>query len=130
MDRTGKLVRFSLKPGNAVESKELLPLLDGVETSEVIADKAYDTDLIRESLADREIITTIPPTSNRKIQYEYDKESYKTRHMVENFFVDLKQWRGVATRYCKLAETYIGFVNLAAWMNETSPTARTRIVVE
>ena len=43
-------------------------------------------------------IMTIPPKANMKIQYEYDKESYKTRHNVENFFADLKQCRGTATR--------------------------------
>lgn len=43
-------------------------------------------------------IMKIPPKSTMKIQYAYDKESYKTRHKVENFFADLKQCRGTATR--------------------------------
>lgn len=43
----------------------------------------------------------IPPRKNRKIQREYDKELYKLRHFVENAFMILKRWRGVATRYAK-----------------------------
>lgn len=115
VDRSGRLVKFSLKPGNAAESGELSTLLCDVSTGEVIADKAYDSDSIRDLLSERQITTTIPPKSNRKVQYEYDRESYRTRHRVENFFADLKQFRGIATRYCKLAGSYEAFVNLAGW---------------
>lgn len=106
VDRTGSLVRFTVKLGNAAENIELPSLLNGVQTDELIADKAYDTDPIRLSLTIGGTIATIPPKSNRKIQYEYDKESYKTRHLVENYFARLRQFRGIATRYCKLGVRY------------------------
>lgn len=119
VDRTGRLVRFTIRPGNAAENLELPTLLDGVQADELIADKAYDSDQIRQSLAADGIIATIPPKANRKVQLAFDKEQYRIRHLVENLFADLKQFRGIATRYCKLAESYRAFINLAGWVIET-----------
>ena len=119
VDKAGKLVRFTIRPGNAAGNLELATLLDGVDASEVIADKAYDSNAIRLSLADNGIIAAIPPKSNRRIQYEYDKESYHTRHLAENLFADLKQFRAIATRYAKPGVRYAAFINLAAWVIET-----------
>ena len=126
VDEVGKLARFTIRPGNAAENLELPTLLDGIRTSEVIADKAYDSNAIREALATEGIIATIPSRSNRRIQYEYDKARYRLRHRVENFFADLKQFRGIATRYCKLGESYKAFISLASWFLDTNATGRTR----
>ena len=125
VDKTGRLVRFTLRPGNAAEGPELPTLLDGVLTNELIADKAFDSDLIRLSLAAHGIVATIPPRVNRRVQYWYDPVRYRTRHLVENYFADIKQFRGVATRYCKLADSYCAMVNLASWIIETRSTRRT-----
>ena len=65
VDRTGRLVRFTIRPGNAAENLELPTLPDGVQTGELIADKAYDSNAIRAMLASRGIVATIPPRSNR-----------------------------------------------------------------
>lgn len=119
VDRKGRLVRFTIHPGNAAESPVLPVLLDGVRTSEVIADKAYDTDIIRAALASRGIIATIPVRRHRRIEPTWDREHYRTRHLVENLFADLKQFRAVATRYCKLASRYASFVALAGWLIAT-----------
>ena len=115
VDRTGRLVRFSLSPGNAAEIKEVTPLLDGVRPRVLIADRAYDADWFRDLLSAHSIIATIPSKSNRLHPIPWDESLYKTRHLVENFFADLKQFRGVSTRYCKLAARFRAFVNLAAW---------------
>lgn len=125
VDKSGRLVRFAVRPGNAAENLELPTLLSGVDTNEVIADKAYDTDAIRLALAASDIIATIPPKSNRKEPPWYDKLSYRTRHLVENFFADLKQFRGIATRYCKLGESFCAFIDLAGWYLETKAGRRT-----
>ena len=116
----GPLARFVLRPGNAAEGKLLEPLLVGVQTSEVIADKAYDSNAIREELASRGIVATIPPKRlrGRKLPH-YDAESYRQRHRVENLFADLKQFRGLATRYCKLASTFRSMVGLTGWFVAT-----------
>ena len=50
----------------------------------------------------------IPPKSNRREKREYDRALYKLRHLVENGFLDFKQWRGVATRYAKNADSLLG----------------------
>ena len=61
VDKAGRLVRFTIRPGNAAEAPELTTLLDGVLTGELIADKAYDSDPIRLALASKGIVATIPP---------------------------------------------------------------------
>ena len=119
IDRTGRLIKFTIRPGNAAENLELPTLLDGVQAGELIADKAYDSNSIRQSLAADGIIATIPPKANRKLPLVFDKEQYQIRHLVENLFADLKQFRGIATRYCKLGESYRAFINLAGWLMET-----------
>ena len=61
----------------------------------------------------------IPPRKNRKIQREYDKELYKLRHWVENTFLTLKRWRGIATRYAKNTASFLAAVQIrciAAWI--------------
>ena len=100
-------------------------LLDGVLTGELIADKAYDSDPIRLSLASGGIVATIPPRVNRRVQHWYDPIRYRTRHLVENYFCDVKQFRAVATRYNKLADSYCAMVNLASWIIETRSSRRT-----
>ena len=124
VDRAGRLVRFTIRPGNAAENLELPSILDGIETGEILGDKAYDTNPIRELLESKGIVATIPPKSNRREQFEYDKASYRTRHLVENLFVDLKQFRSIATRYCKLADSFRAFISLARWVIDTRPTTR------
>jgi transposase len=56
----------------------------------------------------------IPPKRNRKIKRAYDKHIYKSRHLIENFFAKLKQFRAIATRYDKTARNFLAAVQLAA----------------
>lgn len=127
-DAQGRIVRFTLKPGNTHEIKELVPLLEEIQvTGQLLADKAYDSHKIREWLAEAGIKAVIPPQrkQNRKKPEPYcDMEAYKARHLVENAFADIKQFRGVATRYCKLAVTYCELLSLVCWVVNTRPTRR------
>ena len=116
VDRSGRLLRFVIRPGNAAEHSALPELLDGVHTDELIADKAYDTNPTRDLLAARGMVATIPPKRLRTVQYDYDRAAYRTRHLVENLLADLKQFRGLATRYCKLASRFRSFIQLAWWV--------------
>ena len=66
----------------------------------------------------------IPPKRNRKKPPWYDPVSYRTRHLVENLFADLKQFRGIAARYCKLGESYEAFINGIGWFLDTKAVRR------
>ena len=113
------MVRFTVRPGNVAEVKELPPLIEGIPAEELIADKAYDSNEIRVQLASAGIEPVIPPRSIRKIPLWYNVGRYAERHLVENYFAKIKQFRRIATRYEKTAACFAGMVNLAALQVET-----------
>jgi len=76
-----------------------------------LADKGYDNDNIIKKAEETGMQIVIPPKKNRKIQREYDKALYKHRHLVENAFLHLKRWRGIATRYAKNTSFFLAAVN-------------------
>ena len=126
-EENGLLARFKLKPGNAAEVRVLPELLDGEvaeRATELLGDKAYDSDKVREFLASLEIVGNIPGLSNRRVQPHYDQETYKGRHLIENGFADLKQFRGIATRFAKLTEMFGGMLSLVAWYVGTKTSRR------
>ena len=122
-DALGNPTGFHLTPGQAHDlegADALLP--DILETSQAfLADKAYDAqERVLDRLAKSGVKPVIPPKSNRTEQREYDKDMYKARHLVENFFAKLKQYRAIATRYDKRAANFLGAAYLAAsviWLN-------------
>ena len=87
-------------------------LADRIEA--LLADKGYDADAIRQELANADIEAVIPTKSNRRIPIPHDRGKYRWRNLVERLFSKLKNWRRVATRYDKTAESYLGFVALAS----------------
>ena len=104
-----------LTPGQAHDLQGADALLPQVEADIIIADKAYDADervLLPLAAAGKSAV--IPPKSNRKVQREYDKELYKARHLIENFFLKLKQYRAIATRYDKTDRNFLAAVYCAA----------------
>jgi transposase len=78
----------------------------------LLADKGYDTDAILEQAKNQGMQPVIPPKKNRIIQRKYDKELYKLRHLVENAFLHLKQWRGIATRYAKNTASFLAAIHI------------------
>ena len=94
----GNLVRFLLLPGQAHDMKGVAPLIKGVSFDALLADKAFDADWLLQDLDERGATAVIPPKTNRKIQRNYDAEVYKWRHLVENYFAKIKEFRGIATR--------------------------------
>ena len=85
-------------------------LIQGIAARTLIADKGYDTDAIVKLAQAAGMEVVIPPKSNRKHQRSYDHYLYKLRHLVENTFLRLKQWRGIATRYAKRSSSYLAAV--------------------
>ena len=86
-----------------------------------LADKAYDAqERVLDLLQRAGVKTVIPPKSNRTEQRAYDQDMYQARHLIENFFAKLKQYRAIATRYDKRAHNFLGALHLAAsviWLN-------------
>lgn len=122
-DALGNPTGFHLTPGQAHDldgADALLPdLLARIQA--LLADKAYDAqERVLDLLAKAGVQGVIPPKQNRKEQRVYDEELYKARHLIENFFAKLKQFRAIATRYDKRATTFLGAIYLAAaviWLN-------------
>lgn len=78
----------------------------------MLADRGYDTDALVAQAEEQGIQPVIPPRRHRKVQREYDKCLYKLRHLVENAFLHLKRWRGIATRYAKKASSFLALVQI------------------
>ena len=80
----------------------------------LIADKGYDANYMVEAAKEVQAEAVIPPSSQRKTLWLYDKDLYKERNLIERMFNKLKHFRRVATRYDKLDIAYIAFVSIAA----------------
>jgi transposase len=90
-------------------------LLPSMTANMLLADKAYDADGRVITLLEMAGKTpVIPPKSTRKVIRDYDRDLYKSRHLIENFFAHLKQFRAIATRYDKTARNFLAAVHLAA----------------
>jgi len=122
-DALGNPTGFYLSEGQAHDLDGADALLPGLaaETGRLIADKAYDAEQrVLGPLQKAGIGAVIPSSAKRKEQRDYDKEMYKNRHLIENFFGKLKQYRAIATRYDKLGRIFLGSIYLAAsviWLN-------------
>jgi transposase len=89
-------------------------LLDGIEIDALIADKAFDNDWLRQELNERGALAVIPPKADRRQPIACDFAMYCWRHLVENFFCSLKEFRRIATRYDKTDLSFSAMINLAA----------------
>ena len=81
-------------------------LIKGLSFEALMADKAFDADHLRQDLHDRGARAVIPAKRNRKIHIPHDEEAYKWRHLIENYFSKIKDFRGVNTRYDKTDNSY------------------------
>ena len=103
-----------LTPGQAHDLAGAEPLLENADPQAFIADKAYDADPLIDHLTGRGITPVIPPKANRKTQRDCDFALYRERNLVERFFNKLKHFRGIATRYDKLARNFLAGIHLAS----------------
>ena len=120
-DALGNPTRFLLTPGQVHDLVGSDVLLTDLSAGAVIADKAYDADdRVVQPLKQAGIEAVIPPKSKRRTVRNYDRELYKARHLIENFFCKLKHFRAIATRYDKLARNFqaaIQFTATLIWLN-------------
>jgi len=106
-------------PGQAHDLRETDALISGLSAGYLLADRAFDADWLRNGLLDRGITPVIPPKSNRRFPAEFDKETYKWRHLIENYFGKLKENRGIAMRSCKTDQSFQAFISIAATLIHT-----------
>ena len=86
----------------------------------LLADRGYDTNAILKQASTQGMQPVIPPKKNRITQRNYDQDLYTLRHLVENAFLHLKRWRGIATRYAKNSSSFLAAIQIrciALWVH-------------
>jgi transposase len=127
VDANGLPIALKLTEGQAHDCPAAHDLLTTMGKGQILlADRAYDSDALRESLAARGAWANVKPKTSRTRTLAFSAFLYKERNLVERFFNKLKHFRGVATRYDKLAENYLAGVKLASlriWMRHNESVA-------
>jgi transposase len=120
VDALGNPLAVALTPGQVHDLMAAPQLIAHATPAALIADKAYDADAFIDRLTAARITPVIPPKANRKSARNCDFALYAERNLIERFFNKLKQFRGIATRYEKLARNFLAGVQLVAilcWLN-------------
>lgn len=115
-DALGRPLRFVLTGGEAHDITTAPELLAGLSSNGVIADKAYDSNALRNLIAEAGAQAVIPSTRSRKILIPHDAIAYKLRNRIERFFNKLKHFRRIATRYDRRAIYFLAALHLASAM--------------
>jgi transposase len=125
-DGEGRPLRFLLTGGNVADCRAADVLLDDLASSDpdrlddlaprtiVLADKAYDSNAIRDLIERQGAVPNIPSKANRSWKSCFSRSLYKGRNAVERMFCRLKDYRRIATRYDKLATNFLGAIYLVA----------------
>ncbi len=112
-------VRVIVTEGTCADIRQACPLVEGIKPENVIADRAYSAHSFRNHLEGEKIQAIIPPIQRgNRSQITYDKHLYKVRHLIENTFLNIKQWRAIATRYAKRGSSFLAIVQvrcIALW---------------
>jgi len=107
-------MRFVLLPGNRYDTVGVAPLIHGLSFDALLADKAFDSNWIIEGMNARGTTICILQRPQRKTPLAIDTEMYKRRHLVENFFCDLKGFRRIALRTDKTDLSFTAIINACA----------------
>jgi transposase len=113
-------LRVVITAGPRADCSQAQLLIEGLPGETLIADRGYDTDAIVAWAQEHGMEVVIPPRKHRKQPRTYDEYLYKVRHLVENAFLRLKEWRGVATRYAKRASSFLAIIQIRCifmWAN-------------
>lgn len=116
VDGLGNPLAFMLSSGADHDSIHAVPLLQQIDIkgSNILGDKAYGAQTIRDYIVSQDAAYTIPPKSDAREPWPVDWHTYKERHLVECFFQKLKWFRRVFTRYDKLDDSFLAFVYIGA----------------
>lgn len=113
-DALGNLVRFELLPGQRYDTVGVAPLIRDVEFGGLIADKAFDAAWLVEELDARGAQIVVSQHPRRAQPRDVDPELYKWRHLIENFFCKLKEFKRIALRACKTDASFCAIIHIAA----------------
>jgi len=115
-DSLGRPLRFILTAGQVGDVLAAPALIEGFQAAAVLADKAYDSNALRQVIADSGAEAVIPSNRTRKVIIPHDPAIYRHRNRIERCFNKLKHFRRFATRYDRRAIHYLAFIHLAAAM--------------
>ena len=113
VDALGNPLRVILSAGQMADIEQAQALIADQSAQFIVADKGYDSDAFVEAITAQGGQAVIPPRSNRRNPRGFDRHIYKDRNLIERFFCRIKQFRRIATRYDKLAKSFLSFVHLA-----------------
>ena len=113
-DALGNLVRFVLLPGNRYDTVGVAPLIRDLSFDALLADKAFDSNWIITEMNARRAAICISQRPQRTTPIDIDEELYKWRHLIENFFCKLKEFKRIAMRACKTDESFESLIFLCA----------------
>ena len=105
-------LRVIITAGTTADYTQAGKLIEGLSAEHLLADRGYDSNAIIAQATQQGMQVQIPPKRNRKEQRECDKALYKARHLIENAFLYLKRWRGIATRYAKRTDSFLAAVHI------------------
>ena len=113
-DALGNLVRFVLLPGHRFDTVGVAPLIEGIKFDALLADKAFDSNNIIAELNERGAKIVISQHPRRTQALKIDAEIYKWRHLIENFFCKIKEFKRIAMRSDKTDTSFSAMIHLAA----------------
>lgn len=112
VDAHGMPIRMLITDGTTADCTQAIELIDDIDAEHLLADRAYDTNEIIGYCEAKQIELVIPSKRNRTQPREHDRSLYQHRHLVENAFMHLKRWRGIATRYAKNGASFLAAIHI------------------
>jgi transposase len=99
-------VRFVLLLGQCHDTIGVPSLIEGITFGALLGDRAFDGDWLRAEFDARGAVGVIKSKANRKVRFDFDGDTYRWRHRIENCFAKLKEFRAIATRYDKTGTSF------------------------
>lgn len=126
VDANGRPISLDLTAGQAHDNRMAEPMLQDMrEGAILLADRAYDTNALRDLAKEKRAWANIPAKRNRKARFPFSEWVYRQRNLIERFFNKLKQFRGIATRYDKDPRNFLAAIKLVAtriWISSAFET--------
>lgn len=113
----GNPLRVILSAGQMADIDHAAKTIEHLPAHAVIADKGYDADHFITTIETAGAQAVIPPRSHRLTQRDFDRHLYRDRHLIERFFARIEHFRRIATRYDKLAKSFLSFLSFLSFVH-------------